>query len=523
MNEKEHKAIPFELKVLDWGLLPYGEALQRQRLYAEKRIADKIPDHLMLVEHPPVVTIGRSGSAEDLRRSEEEIRREGIELFHVDRGGMATFHGPGQLVAYPIIKLKTRDLHLYLKTLLEVAASVLKNYGLKPEFREGHPGIWVNSSKIASIGIAVRKWVTCHGIALNVNTDLSQFDMIVPCGHPEERITSMKRELGSTVDITAVKRRFTEQFCRHFGYSMPREMLNQQRKHPPWLVRSAPGTKAIDRMENKLNGLRLHTVCQSARCPNLGECFNRGSATFMILGETCSRNCRFCAVEKGVPSKVDPDEPGRVAVAAEELGLKYVVITSVTRDDLPDGGAEQFAFTINAVRKRLTTACIEVLIPDFNGDEDALQTVCRAKPDMLNHNIETVPRLYPKIRPRAKYPRSLKILKFAVSSGLPAKSGLMLGLGETEKEIKATLKDVVNTGCRYLTLGQYLAPSRDHAPVMRYILPEEFDKWADVARRMGFIEVASGPLVRSSFRADEMYYAVRPVISNQYAVTSQCR
>ncbi len=514
MNEKEHKTVSSRLEILDWGLLPYGDALRRQKLYAEKRIADKVPDHLVLVEHPPVVTIGRSGGAEDLRRSEEEIKQEGIELFHVDRGGMATFHGPGQMVAYPIIKLKNKDLHLYMRTLLDAVASVLKSYGLKPEFKEGNPGIWVNSSKIASIGIAVRKWVTYHGIALNVNTEINLFDMIVPCGHPEERITSMKHELESGIDIKAVRRKFIEQFCRCFDYPVPRERMNQKRRHPSWLVRPAPGTKAIDHMENKLKGLRLHTVCQSARCPNLGECFNRGTATFMILGDSCTRNCRFCAVEKGVPLEVDPDEPARVARAAEELGLKYVVITSVTRDDVSDGGAGQFALTIKALRKRLPKACVEVLIPDFKGDERALQTLCDAGPDVLNHNIETVPRLYAMVRPQAEYQRSLNVLKFAASQGLPTKSGLMLGLGETEEEIKATLKDLVNTGCRYLTLGQYLAPSKDHVPVARYVSPAEFDTWADVARKSGFVEVASGPLVRSSFRADEMYDAGRSVISS---------
>jgi lipoic acid synthetase len=235
----------------------------------------------------------------------------------------------------------------------------------------------------------------------------------------------------------------------------------------------------------------------------------------MILGDRCTRNCRFCAVEKGMPLEVDPHEPERIAVAAEELGLKYVVITSVTRDDLQHGGAKQFAFTIHAVRKRLPTACVEVLVPDFGGQENALRTVCHAKPDMLNHNIETVPRLYSQIRPQAEYQRSLSVLNFAAIRGLKIKSGLMLGLGETEEEIKATLEDLVNVGCRCLTLGQYLAPSRDHAPVIRYISPKEFDTWADIARGMGFIEVASGPLVRSSFRAEEMYDAGRPVISNQ--------
>jgi lipoic acid synthetase len=225
----------------------------------------------------------------------------------------------------------------------------------------------------------------------------------------------------------------------------------------------------------------------------------------MILGTRCTRNCRFCAVDRGTPQIVDPDEAERIARAAESLRLNYVVITSVTRDDLVDGGAAQFGRTIAHVRKRCKQAIVEVLIPDFRGAIPALQNVCEARPDVLNHNVETVARLYPEVRPGAHYRRSLGILEYAAQQRVPVKSGLMLGLGESPNEITQTLTDLKRAGCRYLTLGQYLAPSKQHHPVTRFVPPEEFDEWAACARRMGFKGVAAGPLVRSSYRADEMF------------------
>ena len=493
-----------DLKILDWGVLEYDEAYLRQKAWVGERISGRASDRLVLVEHPPVVTIGRSGSTEDLRVPEATLHEEGIALKQVDRGGMATFHGPGQLVAYPILKLENRDLHRYVRTLEEIIASVLRTYGLAPEFRED-PGVWVSSAKICSIGIAVRGWVAYHGVALNVNTDTRWFDRIVPCGHPGEKITSMERELGHPVHMEEVKRRFIDAFRRLFGYASPPEVPPGSSRRPPWLIRPAPETGAILRMEEKLRSWGLATVCEHARCPNLRECFADGTATFMILGALCTRRCRFCAVDKGVPQPVDEREPEHVARMAQSLGLKYVVITSVTRDDLSDGGAHQFKQTIEEIRRHCPEARVEVLIPDFRGSLRALQTVCEARPDMLNHNIETAASLYPFLRPLAHYRRSLSILEYAAEQGgLRTKSGLMLGLGETEQEVTGTLLDLKRTGCRYVTIGQYLAPSKDHARVARYVTPEEFERWADVARNMGFSKVAAGPLVRSSYRAHEM-------------------
>jgi len=493
------------LEVIDWGCLEYGEAFLRQKTLVKEAISESAPDRLVFVEHPPVVTIGRSGGKEDLRVSKELLHSRGVSFSRTDRGGMATFHGPGQMIAYPIVKLKEKDLHLYLKRLLNAVATLLRSYGLVPEFKKGEPGVWVNSSKIASIGIAVQKWVTYHGVALNVNTDLEAFNMIVPCGHQEEKMTSMEQELGFSFNLAEVKKKFTEAFGKAFGYDNICNAPKRSFKHPDWLIQKAPDAGAIESMEKALEKLRLATVCQSAQCPNLGECFARGTATFMILGTKCTRRCRFCAVDKGTPQKIDPKEPGHVAQAVQMLGLKYAVITSVTRDDLPDGGGSQFIRTIKQIRRLCPGVGIEILIPDFKGLLQPLKQVCEACPDVLNHNIETAPRLYPFIRPMAKYRRSMGILEYAARQGLNVKSGLMLGLGETKKEIIQTLKDLKLAGCMYLTLGQYLAPSENHFSVARFVPPEEFDELAETARLIGFSGVAAGPLVRSSYRADQMF------------------
>jgi len=280
---------------------------------------------------------------------------------------------------------------------------------------------------------------------------------------------------------------------------------------PRWLIPELPKRPELDRLGRKLRGMGLHTVCQSARCPNVGECFGRGNATFMILGETCTRDCRFCAVAHGRPSPVDPGEPRRVAEAAVMLGLAYVVITSVTRDDLADGGAGHFAATIAAVRELLPGAGVEVLVPDFGGNRAAVEVVMTAGPDVLNHNVETVPRLYPEVRTEADYGRSLAVLGWAreMAPESVTKSGFMVGLGEEEGEVVALLGDLRAAGVELVTIGQYLQPTRAHLPVVKYVRPEIFDSYAERAREMGFASVLSGPLVRSSYHAGEMAAARR--------------
>jgi lipoic acid synthetase len=278
---------------------------------------------------------------------------------------------------------------------------------------------------------------------------------------------------------------------------------------PAWLRRRLPSGPACEQVRGLLRRAELHTVCQEAECPNMFECFSRRTATFLILGDCCTRNCRFCAVAHGRPGPPDPDEPRRVAEAAHRLGLRYVVVTSVTRDDLADGGAGHFAATIKALRLRMGRIGIEVLIPDFQGDPNALETVLDAGPEVLNHNLETVARLYPAVRPEASYRQSLALLarSGATHPSIPTKSGMMLGLGETDDEIRRALEDLLAAGVRILTMGQYLQPSRAHLPVVRYLPPEVFDKWRDKALEMGFSAVASGPFVRSSYQAQTVYAA----------------
>ena len=281
--------------------------------------------------------------------------------------------------------------------------------------------------------------------------------------------------------------------------------LTQARRLPDWLKRPLPAGNENFFTHSLLRALHLETVCENARCPNRPECYARRTATFMILGNLCTRPCGFCSVPRGSPEAPEADEPERVAEAAVRLGLKHVVITSVTRDDLPDGGAEHFYQCVMAVRRRMNSA-VEVLTPDFAGNRAAIDRVVEAQPDVYNHNMETVPRLYKKVRGRADYQRSLDLLAHVKkqSPHIVTKSGLMLGLGETMTELLDTLADLRSVACDTLTLGQYLAPTLKHIPVAHYLPPEEFDALAVLARSLGFKEVASGPFVRSSYHADEM-------------------
>lgn len=274
---------------------------------------------------------------------------------------------------------------------------------------------------------------------------------------------------------------------------------------PDWLKVRAPGSPSYLRLKSIMRDLKLNTVCEEARCPNIGECWNHGTATFMILGDVCTRACAYCAVAHGRPAPVDTAEPERVANAIQQLDLNYVVITSVDRDDLRDGGASIFAETITETRRRLPHCRIEVLIPDFKGEEAPLRTVLEARPDVLNHNTETVPRLYRMARSGGRYPRTLELLDRArtLAPDIPTKSGVMVGLGEERDELLATFQDLRNVGCQILTVGQYLRPSTDHAPMTRYYTPDEFADLKQAAVDMGFVHVDSGPLVRSSYHANE--------------------
>jgi len=278
-------------------------------------------------------------------------------------------------------------------------------------------------------------------------------------------------------------------------------------KKPPWLKKRIPPYQDLLKVKSILGEADLHTVCEEARCPNLGECFSGGTATFLILGKICTRNCGFCAVEHGVPVSPDETEPEKVAQAVRKMGIQYVVITSVTRDDLSDGGASLFAKTIRAIRILDPKIKVEVLIPDFQGDPSSLEIVLKECPDVTNHNVETISRLYPQVRPQANYKRSIDLLRRSKEdySHILTKSGFMLGLGETQEEVLELLRDLREVECDFLTIGQYLQPRQDRLPVVRFIPPEEFDEYKRVGEGMGFRAVASGPFVRSSFHASQMF------------------
>jgi lipoyl synthase len=283
---------------------------------------------------------------------------------------------------------------------------------------------------------------------------------------------------------------------------------------PVWFKQKLPDPQAVDRMAFLLKKYSLHTICESAQCPNAGECFSKGTATFLILGDVCTRHCTFCAVSKGTPVPVTPEEVNRLRETIARLGLRYVVITSVTRDDLADGGAEHFTGVVKVLHEERPSILVEVLIPDFKGSSEALFKVVMVHPEVINHNVETVPRLYSEVRPAADYKRSLKLLA-EVKKNSPriiTKSGLMAGLGETKDEIVDVMKDLRDAGCDLITIGQYLQPSAHHHPVRQYVTPEQFEEYSNIAIELGFLAVVAAPLVRSSYKAAAMYEKVRNII-----------
>lgn len=514
-----------EMAYLDLGRASYDAALALQeRLAADLAGSPSERAYLLLVEHdPPVITLGRSARQEHVLAARERLTEAGVQLRHVSRGGQATWHGPGQLVAYPILRLDRygRGLRRYLRDLEEVVLRLLRAFGLAGQRIEGRTGVWIAREKIAAIGVAVRKWVTYHGLSLNVSSDLSGFALIVPCGLRDAGVTSLSAQLGREVSVSEARRPLIEAAGEVFGMvpvaasqglaDGPAPRQAHAGRLPPAMPRRLPSGGSRERVLQALNDLRLNTVCREARCPNLAECHARGTATFLILGRSCTRACGFCAIGHGRPDPPRGDEPEAVAEAARRLGLRHVVVTSVTRDDLADGGAEQFARTIAAVRRALPQATVEVLTGDFQGRHDSLRAVLEARPDVFNHNVETVRRLYPLVRPRADYARSLGVLRFAAARVGPAaaprpiiKSGLMVGLGETDEEVHAVLRDLRDGGCEVVTIGQYLAPTPRHLPVARSVEPASFDRWRRDGLAMGFRAVLAGPYVRSSYHAEQL-------------------
>jgi len=529
------------------GRLPYEEAWDLQRAIHEGRVEGRTADdYLLLLEHPPVYTIGRFSKGDNVLISDERAAALGAEVFRVDRGGDVTFHGPGQLVGYPIVGLGSRpDVVGHVRRIEEALIGVLADLGIEAWREDGFTGVWTSQGKVAAIGVRTARRVTMHGFALNVATDLKWFGHIVPCGIPDRPVTSISEILGRKISIEEVVDllvpRFAEvlaggavddhraAFTRGSGRSAPtfdvdelvacgtfspeaRELipitvkgrLPGEPEKPSWMkvrLDLGPGYRDLKRL---VEGLDLNTVCEEAGCPNIYECWGSGTATFMLLGDVCTRACGFCDVNTGRPGEVDWDEPKRVAEAVATMQLEHAVLTSVNRDDLADGGSQIFAESIHEIRTRLVCD-VEVLIPDFKGDRAALQTVMDAEPEVLNHNTETVLRLQRDVRTAANYGRSLAVLARArwMRPESLIKSGLIVGMGETREEVLSTLADLRAVGVDIVTIGQYLRPTARHRKVDRYVHPDEFAEYADFGHALGLRHVESGPLVRSSYHAKE--------------------
>jgi lipoic acid synthetase len=530
------------------GRLPYAEAWDLQRGIHEGRVRGRTADdYLLLVEHPPVFTIGRNGDPANLLADRSTVGAAGAEVFDVDRGGDITFHGPGQLVGYPIIRLEdTKRIVPYVRSLERALIAALAGFGVEGWTEEGLTGVWTESGKVAAIGVRVSRQVTMHGFALNLDPDLEFFSMMNPCGITDRPVTTLSELVGRRVTLEEASVAVIPAFAAEFGYTGVDTQLAaftrrqarvdpdhevdrlvaagtfspEQRQAEPILINGRlPGEPARpdwmkvkarmdgDYLELKklMRGLSLHTVCEEANCPNIYECWGMGTATLMILGDTCTRACSFCNVLTGKPTEFDVLEPFRAAEAIAAMKLSHAVITSVNRDDLNDGGAGIFAQTITETRRRSPGTDIEVLIPDFKGDYPALQALMEARPEVLNHNTETVLRLQRDIRTSANYGRSLALLwraKQLNPEGL-TKSGLIVGMGETTDEVLAALADLRAVGVDIITIGQYLRPTARHRPIDRYVHPDEFARYKTFGESIGIPHVESGPLVRSSYHAKD--------------------
>lgn len=534
------------------GRLPYSEAWDLQRAIHEGRVVGRTPDdYLLLLEHPPVFTIGRNGDATNLLVDRETVTRADAEVLHVDRGGDITFHGPGQLVGYPIVELEDpKQIVPYVRRIEEALVATLADFGIQGWTEEGLTGVWTEKGKVAAIGVRVSRRVTMHGFALNLDPDMSYFEMMNPCGITGRAVTSLSDLAGRRITHEEAIEALVPHFQEVFGYTETETRAaafvrgqgkksefevdrllqagtfsHEKRSEEPVLLNGRlPGepprpdwmriTARLDgdylELKKMMRSLDLNTVCEEANCPNIYECWGMGTATLMILGDKCTRACSFCNVTTGKPTEFDIFEPFRAAEAVAKMSLKHAVITSVNRDDLDDGGAEIFARTITESRRLSPDTEIEVLIPDFKGDRDALQTVMDAEPEVLNHNTETVLRLQRDIRTSANYGRSLALLwraKQMKPNGL-TKSGLIVGMGETREEVLATLADMRAVGIDIITIGQYLRPTARHRPIHRYVHPDEFAEYKKFGESRGIPHVESGPLVRSSYHAKESRAAV---------------
>jgi lipoyl synthase len=531
------------LRVRGLGTVPYREAFDLQHALA----TGEGDDYLLILQHPHVFTLGVHADPAHVLVDPASV---GAVLERTDRGGDVTYHGPGQLVAYPLVTIPedpgAGPAHVH--RLERVVIDTLADLGLTDAASvDEYPGVWLqaggpNPRKIAAIGVrtvrpAPGRRRTLHGVALNVDCDLSMFGHIVPCGIADRGVTSLRAE-GVDVAMDDVVEAFVSRAVAAFGDgeadrydvlsgpararaevepSAERPLVRRLRqagvapeasvaitaRKPPWLRVPVRIGREYRALGSTIHDLGLVTVCEEAGCPNIYECWADGTATFMINGDRCTRACGFCQVDTRHPLPLSPDEPERVARAVARMRLGHAVVTCVARDDLPDGGAGAMAGTIQAIRHRAPGTTVEVLISDCKGDATSLDAIFAARPDVLNHNMETVARLQRAVRPSAGYARSLAVLARAGASGLVTKSGFMVGLGEREDEVVATMADLHAVGVSIVTVGQYLRPSRDHLPVSRYWTPEEFARLKSVGEDLGVPHVESSPLTRSSYHARE--------------------
>jgi len=555
------------LRVRWLGPVPYREAWDlQQALHAD--VAGSGEDRLLLLEHPPTYTLGRHADRSNVLVDPTAV---GAEMVEVDRGGDVTFHGPGQLVAYPILTLPTKggasgglpDTPGYVAFLEQVLIDALGSIGLDDVGRQDRcPGVWVEPNtprarKVAAIGVRIERGRSLHGVALNVSTDMDWFGHIVPCGIADKGVTSLAAE-GLEVDMRSATDAFAAAFERHWqpgwtersdvvwrsaevdlapfsrgagpgeptgGANVSPAVSRRQGdgtsvrlmgrlaeagvaesvaltdRKPEWMRAAVRHDRGVLELKRTVRDLGLVTVCEEAGCPNLSECWSEGTATFMVCGERCTRACGFCLVDTERPEPLDANEPGRVAEAVQRMGLDFAVITMVARDDLPDGGAAHVAATVRAIRDARPATQVETLISDLKGDATSLAVVLDARPDVVNHNIETVARLQRAVRPSAGYARSLAVLARSHQNGLTVKSGMVLGMGETREEITATLADLASVGTSIVTIGQYLRPTSHHLPVARWWTPEDFDGFKAIGESMGIAHVESSPFTRSSYHA----------------------
>ena len=544
------------LRVRWLGRTPYAEALAVQTALFERGTGQ----HLLLLEHDHVFTYGPHADLDTNLRCDPAAV--GAELIAVNRGGDITYHGPGQLVGYPIVSLPNAKGSLeHVRAVEDLLIGVLRELGVDAPGRLAeYPGVWVDVDgadprKIAAIGVRLARGRTMHGFALNITTDLAYMrDHIVACGIPDRPVTSLAEEgvdvtMHTVADLVARRaadlwgggaldrhdvawRRRPDDLAPFSRGAGPGEQVRTRAHHrleaagvtaglaietrkPDWLrPRLELGPEVVS-LRKTMRELDLVTVCEDAGCPNLSECWRDGTATFMVLGERCTRACGFCLVDTRKPVAPDDDEPARVAEAVARMELDHAVLTMVARDDLADGGMAHVAACVEAIRDRRPATRVETLISDAKGSRAALDVLFEVRPDVLNHNVETVPRLQRAVRPSAGYARSLAVLAWAAGAGLTTKSSLMVGLGETDEEVIATLADLAGIGCDIVTIGQYLRPTTHHLPVARWVEPDEFRRWATIGRELGIGHVEASPLTRSSYHAkraaDQVELTATPV------------